>query len=104
MLGCGPYHIGKSFLQLLCSPCTLKPSSDILVVPLFLFSYGEKTLQSTVHRTSIPNRRFAFYTCLEISLHALEKNQENFVTFHLVLSCDFHKVLQKFFNLTFFAG
>lgn len=76
VLGCGPYHIGKSFLQCLCSPRTLEPSLDILVVHLFLFSYGDKTLQSTVHRTSIPKTGFAFYTCLETSFHALEKTGE----------------------------
>lgn len=76
VLGCGPYHIGKSFLQLICSPCTLEPSLDILVVHLFLFSYGDKALQSTVRRTSIPNTRFAFYTCLETSFHTLEKTRE----------------------------
>lgn len=99
VLGCGPYHIGKSFLQLLCFPCTLEPSLDIPVVHLFLFSYGDKTLWSTVHRTSIPSRRFAFYTCLETSFHALEKQDTFYYLKRRSMSpgCDFHKVFREFF-------
>lgn len=93
VLGCGPYHIGKSFLQLLCCPCTLELPLDILVVHLFLFSYGGKTLQTTVRGTSIPNARFAFWRLGDFISRPGKNRRIGEFYYSSLVSCDFHKVL-----------